>query len=209
MAAMNPEKINPYNIIRQFESVVAEWAGAPYAVAVESCSAAIFLSLEYRGIKGQEITIPKRTYPSVPNAIIHAGGKVKWGNEWWDGAYELEPVKVIDSALRFQKDMYIPETLYCLSFHVKKHLPIGRGGMILTDSEEAYKWLKKARFDGRDEVHLSTDMLTQLGWNMYMTPNQAARGLELFLHCRNTTFPDLDVKKQDYPDLSQYKIYET
>jgi dTDP-4-amino-4,6-dideoxygalactose transaminase len=99
--------------------------------------------------------------------------------------------------------------LVCLSFHAKKLLPIGRGGMILTDDYEAYKWLKKARFDGRDEVPLGDDELTQLGWNMYMTPEQASRGLMLFDVYKNHPKLPLKVSDQGYPDLSKFKIYET
>ena len=199
---------NPYNIVRQFEEEIATWANAPYAVAVESCSAALFLSLQYRNVKGKEVTIPSHTYPSVPCGIINSGGKVKWNHDDWLGTYELKPFKIIDAALRFRPNMYKPGTLYCLSFHIKKHLPIGRGGMILTDSKEAYKWLKKARFDGRDEVFLRNDPLTQLGWNMYMTPDQAARGLELFSHMHDKTPEDLRSDLQNYPDLSKFPIYD-
>lgn len=199
---------NAYNVVRQFENAVAEWAGSKYAVAVESGTAAIFLSLMYRGVKDEVIEIPKFTYPSVPCSIIHAGGKVKFTDEKWQGMYQLGGTGIWDSALRFTRGMY-KGGLHCLSFHVKKQLPIGRGGMILTDSPVAYHWLKRARFDGRDEVHLKDDNLTMLGWNAYMTPEQAARGLVLFqLIKKNIDVPDLDVDAQEYQDLSQYKIYE-
>ena len=38
-----------------------------------------------------------------------------------------------------------------LSFHIKKQLPIGKGGMILTDDQQAVEWFKKARYEGRSE----------------------------------------------------------
>ena len=60
--------------------------------------------------------------------------------------FKLLPI--VDSATRFTKNMYINKTLTCLSFHHRKHLPIGRGGMILTDSKKLM-WLK-ARYDGRN-----------------------------------------------------------
>lgn len=200
--------MNPYTIVDSFEKTIAKWAGARYAVAVESASAAMFLSLEYVGIKGKTISIPKRTYPSVPCAIIHAGGKVKFINTTWTGIYELYPFKIYDGALRFKPNMY-KGGLHCLSFHMKKHLPIGRGGMILTNSRKAYLYLKKARFDGRDEVPLQDDSFTQLGWNMYMTPEQASRGLMLFSTIRFKSLKDIPTEKQGYPDLSRYAIYKT
>jgi dTDP-4-amino-4,6-dideoxygalactose transaminase len=202
-----------YKPVSDFEQTIADWCGSKYAVAVESGTAAIFLSLMYyrhmSGVKpGDTIDIPCFTYPSVPCSIIHAGFKPRFVQEDWEGAYQLGYTGIWDSALRFEKGMY-DGGLVCLSFHAKKLLPIGRGGMILTDDYEAYKWLKKARFDGRDEVPLGDDELTQLGWNMYMTPEQASRGLMLFDVYKNHPKLPLKVSDQGYPDLSKFKIYET
>lgn len=199
---------NPYTVVHDFEERVAEWAGSRWAVAVESGTAAIFLSLMYRRDHGGvgEVSIPKHTYPSVPCSIIHAGGTVKFTDEDWDGVYELKPLDIIDGALRFRKGMY-QGGMHCLSFHIKKHLPIGRGGMILTDSARERDWLYRARFDGRGPVPLLEDDFTMLGWNMYMEPSQAARGIQLFEVIRNRDNPDLDVRSQGYPDLSKYTCY--
>ncbi len=220
-----PLKQNPYAPVFDFEERVAEWAGSQYAVAVESGTAAIFLSLQYRvncddsaltrrGMIGsvdtieidQRISIPKYTYPGVPCSIIQAGLSVNFTDQDWHGVYELAPLNIIDSALRFRKGMY-EGGLHCLSFHVKKLLPIGRGGMILTDDIAARNWLRRARFDGRNPVPLLEDDFTMLGWNMYMTPEQAARGIQLFEVIRNKGLPDLNVKDQGYPDLSKFPIY--
>lgn len=108
-----------YKITENFEKALSDYTGAPYVVTVDNQSNALFLSLMYENIKGQEITIPSRTYPSVPCEIIHAGGKVKFhkveGNTL-KGAYQLLPTKVWDSALRFTSNMYIPNTHMCISF---------------------------------------------------------------------------------------------
>lgn len=191
--------------------MIAAYAGSKYAVAVESGTAAIFLSLmltKYQGFTGKELTIPTHTYPSVPCSIIHAGFKVKFDNKLkWEGIYSLEPTFIVDGALRFKKGMY-DGGLHCLSFHIKKHLPIGRGGMILTDDKAAYLWLKKARFDGRDEVPLEDMRDPILGWNMYMEAEHAVRGILLFNTIKDKDLPDLDVDKQQYPDLSKFDIYK-
>ena len=150
---------NPYQIVIDFENSIAEYASAKYAIAVESCTAAIFLSLMYRNLKGENVKIPAKTYPSVPCSIIHAGGRVIFTDDDWEGTYELAPWDIWDGALRFKKNMY-KGGLHCLSFHIKKHLPIGRGGMILTDDENADKWLRKARFDGREPKPLLEDNFT-------------------------------------------------
>lgn len=201
--------MNPYKVVQQFEKEIADYAGSNYAVAVESCSAAIFLCLQLLKASVAEgigdVSIPKHTYPSVPCSVIHAGGTVVWRDEDWKGVYQLEPYRIVDGALRFKREMFQKGTLHCLSFHSKKHLPIGRGGMILADNLDTYEWLKRARFDGRNETTLDKDVFTQLGWNAYMTPEQAIRGLELFNIIKDKDLPDLE---QTYPDLSQFPIYD-
>jgi len=196
---------NEYEIVRAFEEKVAEYAGSKYAIAVSSCTNALFLCCLYKKVRW--VHIPKHTYPGVACSIIHAGGKVSFHNEAWSGIYQLRPYEIYDSALRFERGMYIKDSLYCLSFHIKKHLPIGRGGMILTDSREAYIYFKAARFDGRNEVPLSEDKISMLGWNMYMTPPQAAKGLMLFNSLKRKKLKDLPVDDQGYPDLSKIEVY--
>lgn len=202
--------MNPYQIVIDLEERISEWSGSKYAVAVESGTSALFLSLMYRkhqkGSLGA-ILIPKNTYPGVPCSIIHAGGRVQWSDKKWEGIYELIPYEIYDSALRFSKGMY-KGGLHCLSFHIKKLLPIGRGGMILTDDLEARDWLRRARFDGRNPVPLREDEFTMLGWNAYMEPDHAARGVQLFEVIRNKDLPDLKVEDQGYPNLSLFPIYD-
>lgn len=197
---------NAYQVVRDFEKAIARWAGAKYGVAVSSCCNAIFLSLKYKDFPSR-VDIPKFTYPGVGMAIINSGYRLWFIDKKWKSIYRLEFTNIIDSALRFKKDMYIKDTLYCLSFHYKKHLPIGRGGMILTDDIRAYEWLKMARFDGRKEMPLHKDNATIIGWNMYMTPEQAAKGLALFDSIKDKELPDLKVKDQNYPDLSKWKCF--
>jgi dTDP-4-amino-4,6-dideoxygalactose transaminase len=197
---------NPYKVVDKFEKMIAKWSGSKYAVAVESGTAAIFLCCIYKDV--DTVSIPKFTYPSVPCSIINARGWVEFDDRKWSGVYELKPYGIWDGALRFKPNMY-KGGLHCLSFHMKKHLPIGRGGMILTDDIKAYKWLKKARFDGRNEVPLEHDTFDMIGYNMYMTPDQAARGIMLFSTIDQKGNKDLDTNKQEYPDLSQYEIYKT
>lgn len=198
---------NAFDTVRAFESSIAEYAGSKYAVAVDSCTNAIFLCCLYCEVRGKEVTIPSRTYPSVPCCIIHAGGTVRFEDRKWSGTYRLEPFPIVDGAKRFTKGMYEKGTLHCLSFHARKHLNIGRGGIILTDDADAVRWLKQSRFDGRKECKLEDDDFTMLGWNFYMTPEQAARGLWLMMMMEDT---NEDLKEvPDYPDLSQYRIYKT
>ncbi len=195
-----------YRVVKDFEDRVAEFAGSKYAIAVESGTAALFLSCVYCKVK--DVWIPKHTYPSVPCSIIHAGGRVHWTDQEWSGTYELAPYGIFDGALRFRRGMY-RGGLHCLSFHIKKLVPIGRGGMILTDDPVADRWFRLARFDGRSPVPLMEDNFTVLGYNMYMTPEQAAKGLQIFELTKNRVLSDLRTEEQGYPDLSQYAIYQS
>jgi dTDP-4-amino-4,6-dideoxygalactose transaminase len=166
------------NVIREFEKTIAKHCGAKYGIAVESCTAALFLSCLY--LKVKEVTLPKKTYFSVPMSVIHAGGTVKYKSKKWRGAYYLEPYPIVDSAMRFKKDMYVPGTFHCLSFHYAKHIPIGRGGMILTNNKDAVEWFQVMRNDGRREIPKELDHVKLMGWNFYMTPADAAQGLSLY-----------------------------
>ncbi len=204
--------LNPYQVVTELENRLAEWCGSPYCVAVESGTAAIFLCLQWVKVNHgiNDVIIPKYTYPSVPCSIIHAGGKVRFREESWEGEYQLYPYEIWDAALRFKKGMY-HGGFQCLSGHIKKNFAIGRGGFILHDNEEADEWLRKARFDGRSPVPLLEDNLTQLGWNMYLSPPDAARAIQLFEVIKQKYpegMPDLKVEEQGYPNLDLWSIYK-
>ena len=190
-----------FRVVEMFEEAMAEFAGSRYGVAVESCTMALFLSCVYREV--DDVAIPARTYISVPAAIRHAGGRVVFQDHAWAGTYELRPFGIIDSALRMRRGMY-DGGLHCVSFHARKLLPIGRGGMVLTDNDGAADWLRKARFDGRTgSVPFLEDPVSMLGWNAYMTPEQAARGLQL-LEAIGDGRPDLT---PEYPDLRTLPVF--
>ena len=188
--------------IRKFERTIADHCGSPYAVAVESCTAALLLCCLY--LKVEEVTIPKKTYFSVPMSIIHAGGKVKYKDFQWIGAYYLYPYPIVDSAMRFRRNLYSPGNFHCLSFHYAKHLPIGRGGMILTDNRKAAEWFRRMRNDGRGEVPKEREIITLCGFNFYMTAEQAARGLELF-YWRIFGKPDQEDLENTHGDVSHVR----
>lgn len=205
--------VGVYKITEDFEKALSDYTKAPYVVAVDNASNALFLSLYYEKIEGKEITIPSRTYPSVPCEIIHAGGKVKFKQvegTTIKGAYQLEPTKVWDSALRFTYNMYITNTHMCISFTGPyKHFKLSKGGAILTDDYKAYLWFKRARFSGRRECSYHDDNLDLLGWNFYMMPELATRGLLMM-----SQFYDFKGKPKHnndleipYPDLSKFSIY--
>lgn len=195
------QKTNPYIVVEQFEQAVASYAGSKYAVAVDSCSNALFLCLKYINKTDTVITIPSKTYISVPCSIIHAGYRVMLEDIIWSGIYQLKPLPIFDGATRFKKNMY-SGGLHCLSFHAKKHLKIGKGGMVLTDDKEAVDWLKMARFNGRVQAPYEESKFHMVGWNFYMTNTDAARGLWLL----DSISDDNNDINGIYPDLSKYNI---
>lgn len=196
---------DPRDAITIFEKKVAEFAGSKYGIAVDCCSHGLFLSLKYLNATGT-ITIPSRTYVSVPMQIKHAGCDVEFEDVEWSGIYQLKPYPVYDGAVRWTKGMY-KGGLHVVSFQMKKRLPIGKGGMILTDDEQAYKWLKKANHDGRDFDKNYTDMtFDMLGWHYNMTPEDAARGIILME--MTPEYNEDSATDKSYTDLSKHKIFQ-
>jgi dTDP-4-amino-4,6-dideoxygalactose transaminase len=204
--------VDTYRVLKDFEDSIAEYCGSKFAVGIDNASNGLFLCLKFIGVEGQTITIPNRTYLSVPCSIIHAGAHVKFddqhptvnGNKL-RGQYKLDPFPVWDSALTFRRNMYISGQFMCLSFSgPHKFLKLGKGGMILTDNAEACEWFKKARYSGRNEGgdHL-TDTLDVVGWNYYLLPDIAARGLAMMPGVEDYN-EDLEI---EYQDLSKQNIY--
>lgn len=208
-----------HKITEDFEKSLCDYTGAPHAIALDNMSNALFLSLYYennikKSIKSKKVKIPSRTYPSVPCEIIHAGLKIEFQpveGKTIKGAYPIVGSNVIDSALRFTADMYESGTHTCLSFTGPyKTLKLSKGGAILTDSYEAMLWFKRARFSGRRECSYHDDNFDMLGWNFYMMPELAARGLLLmnqFYIMDGTKKHNADLELP-YPDLSKFEIYK-
>ena len=204
-------KYNAYEVVDTFERQIADYCGSKYAVAVDNMTNGLFLCLKYLKISNEEITIPARTFMSVPCAIIQSGNMVKFDKNHpsiegknLKGQYRLDPFPIWDSALSFSKGMYIDGQFQCLSFSgPHKYLKLGKGGMILTDNEDAEEWLKRARYFGRRPVDHLKDNFDMLGWNYYMLPEIAARGIVLMAAIKDYN-EDISL---EYQDLSKYPIY--
>lgn len=179
---------DPRDVITMFENKVAKFAGSKYAVSTDCCSHAIELSLRYLMSIGEIIVwdivnIPAHTYISIPMLLDRLNLHVEYNDAQWSGGYGINPTRVIDAAVMWEKNMYSGHnTLQCLSFQIKKRIPIGRGGMVLTDDKEAADWIRLASYDGRDlniPYNSSDHIKINNGFHYYMTPEDAARGILL------------------------------
>lgn len=202
----SPHKSDPWDTVTEFENKLAEYAGSKYAVCVDSCSNAMFLCLKYLGITGQTITLPKHTYASTPMQCIHAGNQIRFVDKEWSGEYHLGDTPIVDAATRFHRDMYQKDTYYCVSFHHRKTLKIGRGGVILTNDKSFVDWCRPMIYDGRHKyVMHDVDDYECIGYHMYMTPEDALIGLT-----KLASIPDFNPdtgSNLTYKDLSKQSVF--
>ena len=200
---------NPYQVVRDFEAALCEYTGAKYAVTTNSCTMALLLAVAWHKTRPdwpKLISIPKRTYVSVPQSIIHAGGRPVFRDEEWEGLYQLKPLPVWDSARFFTSGMFMPGQMMCVSFHASKILGDTQGGAILHDNDEADAWLRRARFDGRTEgVAPKDDTFPHLGYHCYMSNDVAAR---LLLKLSVLPKHNHPLPNDPYPDLSTLEIFK-
>lgn len=196
-----------FESVSLFEEKIAEFFGSKFAVAVDSCTHGIELCLRYT--KETKINVPKRTYLSVPFLAEKMNIQREWRDEEWEDYYTLNygDRRIIDAAVLWKKDSYIPNTFMCLSFQFQKHLSLGRGGMILLDKEEDYIILKKMSYDGRlPNIPWRDQNIDVVGYHYYMTPETATLGLEKLGDAIKTS-PKKWVYT-DWPDLTKMDIFK-
>jgi dTDP-4-amino-4,6-dideoxygalactose transaminase len=193
-------------MIEEFESQIAEFFGSPYAVATDCCTHALELSLRHTGYNN--ITIPTRTYLSVPMTCMKLGLNWSWKEDEWSDYYHLGNTTIIDAAVLWGEGTYLPNTFMCLSFQFRKHLNLGRGGMILLQEKDDYNALKKMSYDGRDFNRPWAEQdIDTIGYHYYMTPEVAKTGIEL-LKCRKKS-PAKKWTARDYPYLPNMSVFKS
>ena len=143
-----------WQVVDMFEKKIAKFFGAPYAIATDCCTHAIELSVLLLNKPAVQVNVPLHTYMSIPMMLEKIQQPWQFVDVSWQDQYYLDPLPVVDSARVWRQNSYVPDTLMCLSFQFKKHIPIGRGGMILTDNIEHYNQLQKSVRDGRDRTLL-------------------------------------------------------
>jgi dTDP-4-amino-4,6-dideoxygalactose transaminase len=201
-------KNQSFNIVTEFEEKVANFFGAPYAIAVDSCTHGIELSIRYlmsKELMIPKIYCPKRTYISVPFLANKLGLELQWRDEDWVDLYSVFP-RVYDAAVLWKPNIYIKGTFMCISFQYQKHLSLGRGGIILCDNLEDAIILKKMSYDGRiPNIPWREQDINTIGYHYYMTPETAQLGLDKL---------DDAIKSEprrwtitDWPDLTKMKIF--
>lgn len=195
-----------FEVIQTFENKISEFFGSKYAIAVDSCTHGIELCL--RHTKEKKISVPKRTYLSVPFLAEKMGLEREWRDEEWEDYYTLNfgDKRIIDAAVLWKKNSYIDNTFMCISFQFQKHLSLGRGGIILLDDEQDYLILKKMSYDGRlPNIPWRDQNIDTVGYHYYMTPETAKLGLDKLENAINTTPKKWSV--YDWPDLTQMSIF--
>jgi dTDP-4-amino-4,6-dideoxygalactose transaminase len=197
-----------FDIVTKFENRIAEFFGSKYAIAVDSCTHGIELALRYQNEK--KISVPKRTYLSVPFLAEKLNIEREWRDDDWEDYYWLNysDKKIIDAAVLWKKNSYIDNTFMCVSFQYQKHLSLGRGGVILLDNENDAHILKKMSYDGRlPNIPWRNQNIDCIGYHYYMTPETAQLGLDKLDEAILTE--PRKWKTTDWLDLTKMEIFKT
>ena len=191
--------------VKELENKIADFFGSPYAVAVDSCTHGVELCLRLLG--SNKISVPARTYISIPFLSNKLGLELEWREENWKDYYHLTE-KVIDAAVLWKRNSYVSGTLMSLSFQFQKHLSLGRGGMILTDNEKQAHELKKMSYDGRlPDIPWREQNISSIGYHYYMTPETAQLGLDKLQQAIDT--PPRVWQVSDWPDLRLMDVFSS
>lgn len=191
--------------VTKFESTIAEFFGARYGVAVDCCTHAIELCLRLNPTR-RLVRCPKHTYISVPFTFMKLGLRWEFRSEEWEDSYRIFNTPIVDGAVLWRENSYQSGTLHCLSFQYKKHLSLGRGGMILLDNDCDARHLRRMAYDGRERtIPWAEQDIFELGYHYYMTPETAELGIQRF-----PMAADMPVRRwswRDYPDLTKMSVF--
>ncbi|MEM1574298.1 MAG: DegT/DnrJ/EryC1/StrS family aminotransferase [Candidatus Micrarchaeia archaeon] len=205
--------------VEEFEKKVASYTGAKFAVAVTSCTTAIYLCIKTLKIKNAFIVVPDFTFPATANAVVEANLKpllldvdekcrlsinqlkgilLNYNNKIkaiilvhpFGHALNVDNYKelihecgidipIIEDAAtalgsinngRYAGNM---SNFGCFSFHPRKIVTTGEGGMIILNNKELYEELITLRDHGRDK----RGVFIKNSLNFRMSDIQAAIGL--------------------------------
>lgn len=193
-----------FNSVSILENKICEFFKSPYAVTTDCCTHAIELALRLTKVK--KAVSPNHTYISVPFTFKKLGLEWRFENNLWNDYYYITS-NIIDAAVYWKENGYVPGTYMCLSFQYKKHLGLGRGGAILLDNKEDFLELKKISYDGRlPDIPWAEQDIDTIGYHYYMTPETAEIGLKKIPEAIRTSSRKWSWR--DYPDLSTMKVFQ-
>jgi dTDP-4-amino-4,6-dideoxygalactose transaminase len=169
-------------VTEEFESKFAEYVGAKHAVFLNSCTAALGVSLQWYKKKYniKKVLVPSFTFIATVQEVVNAGLEPVFADigpdmliQDIDKEYDcVLPVHttgkkaninwkvpvIEDSAHLIVKDQLKDNpNPVCYSFYATKNLAVGEGGMLATNDPELYMWAKQAEHHG----------ITKYGWNRY------------------------------------------
>jgi perosamine synthetase len=202
------------NPVQQFEQAFAEYVGAKHAVAMCNGTATLHVALLALGVKpGDRVATTPLTMSATSIAILHAGAVpvfcdvdpdtwlmgsehgVKWAIPVSLYGLHVYHRKVwadtIDDAAQTMRphDEFHNFTSY--SFQASKILPLGEGGMLVTNDDDlarlarsyaslGYDVQEGGKIDKRALKDPGFARHHRLGWNYRMAPAVARDGLRVF-----------------------------
>ncbi|ARB38958.1 DegT/DnrJ/EryC1/StrS aminotransferase family protein [Bacillus subtilis] len=135
--------------VQQFEKEFAAFVGAKHAVAVNSCTAALFLALKAKGIgPGDEVITSPLTFSSTANTIIHTGATPVFA-DIDQNTLNIDPVK-LEAAVTPRTKAVVPVHFGGQSCDMDAILAIAQnhGLFVLEDAAHAVYTTYKQRMIG-------------------------------------------------------------
>lgn len=149
--------------VAEFEAEWAKRTGAKYAVATNSCTAALDIAVRCLNL-ANPVRVPALTFISTALAPYNAGYKVQFKD------IDQQTLCGENVDIQVAYGGYVPEgnaviwdmahaggekhrgIISCWSFHAVKNLPTGDGGMLTTDYEPIYRKAKALAWCGIDKT---------------------------------------------------------
>lgn len=181
--------------VKEFEEKWAEFTGAKYAVATNSCTSALDIAVRVADLP-YECTVSAFTFISSALCIANAGKKVKFVDiDEYSMCTPKADIQVLYAGNNFGRGtiydmahaggMKHQGLISCWSFHAVKNLPTGDGGMLTTNSEAIYRRAKalswcgidKSTFDRSGDGYSWDYHIKEIGLKANMNDITAAIGL--------------------------------
>lgn len=201
-------------IVTDFENAFADYMGVKYAIGINSCTSAIFLTVKWCQLHYKicsSVNVPTMIPPVVLNALYHADADICFQDDtkWIGGHYFLKQDSVfaiIDSAHevdntkieKFNKAVINrtnPENRWAAlySFYPTKPISGIDGGMVITNNKALNEWLRRAIMNGTSPGDSWDRQITFPGWKYYLSTAQAFVAYQQFIR--------LDVKNKKLAEI--------